>query len=212
MIEFINSNFFTSLITFIAGVVALVVYFKQRNDKKRDVANALLSEIRSAERAIEKVRDYVRDTDRSDANIKVLDHNSWAEYKYMFSGDLDEDQWKEISEFYSNAELLDDIIRQSNAVFEDNAEKIRSNMQRVLADLIELSTVSNEDDDVVRVKLLNQRIDFFDRMYDLKKNDFTYTPIKYVNDTKRVLDDLHAVSITSAGDRIKKLAVRKRFY
>ena len=177
MIEFINSNFFTSLITFIAGVVALVVYFKQRNDKKRDVANALLSEIRSAERAIEKVRDYVRDTDRSDANIKVLDHNSWAEYKYMFSGDLDEDQWKEISEFYSNAELLDDIIRQSNAVFEDNAEKIRSNMQRVLADLIELSTVSNEDDDVVRVKLLNQRIDFFDRMYDLKKNDFTYTPI-----------------------------------
>ena len=34
----------------------------------------------------------------------------------------------------------------------------------------------------------------------------------YVNDTKRVLDDLHAVSITSAGDRIKKLAVRKRFY
>ena len=212
MIEFINSNFFTSLITFIAGVVAFVVYFKQRNDKKRDVANALLSEIRSAERAIEKVRDYVRDTDRSDANIKVLDHNSWAEYKYMFSGDLDEDQWKEISEFYSNAELLDDIIRQSNAVFEDNAEKIRSNMQRVLADLIELSTVSNEDDDVVRVKLLNQRIDFFDRMYDLKKNDFTYTPIKYVNDTKRVLDDLHAVSITSAGDRIKKLAVRKRFY
>ena len=212
MIEFINSNFFTSLITFIAGVVAFVVYFKQRNDKKRDVANALLSEIRSAERAIDKVRDYVRDTDRSDANIKVLDHNSWAEYKYMFSGDLDEDQWKEISEFYSNAELLDDIIRQSNAVFEDNAEKIRSNMQRVLADLIELSTVSNEDDDVVRVKLLNQRIDFFDRMYDLKKNDFTYTPVKYVNDTKRVLDDLHAISITSAGDRVKKLAVRKRFY
>lgn len=212
MIEFINSSFFTSLITFIAGVVALVVYFKQRNDKKRDVANALLSEIRSAERAIEKVRDYVRDTDRSDANIKVLDHNSWAEYKYMFSGDLDEDQWKEISEFYSNAELLDDVIRQSNAVFEDNAEKIRSNMQRVLADLIELSTVSNEDNDVVRVKLLNQRIDFFDRMYNLKKNDFTYTPIKYLNDTKRVLDDLHAVSITSAGDRIKRLAVRKRFY
>ena len=131
MIEFINSNFFTSLITFIAGVVAFVVYFKQRNDRKRDVANALLSEIRSAERAIEKVRDYVRDTNKSDANIKVLDRISWAEYKYMFSGDLDEDQWKEISEFYSNAELLDDIIRQSNAVFEDNAEKIRSNMQRV---------------------------------------------------------------------------------
>ena len=35
MIEFINSNFFTSLITFIAGVVAFVVYFKQRNDKKK---------------------------------------------------------------------------------------------------------------------------------------------------------------------------------
>ena len=172
----------------------------------------MLSEIRSAERAIEKVRDYVRDTDRSDANIKVLDHNSWAEHKYMFSGDLDEDQWREISEFYSNAELLDDIIRQSNAVFEDNAEKIRSNMQRVLADLIELSAVSNNDGNIERVELLNQRLNFFDQMYDMKKNNFTYTPVKYLNDTKRVLDDLHAISITSAGDRIKRLAARKRFY
>lgn len=212
MIEFINSNFFTSLITFIAGVVAFVVYFKQRNDKKRDVANALLSEIRSAERAIEKVRDYVRDTDRSDANINVLDHNSWAEYKYMFSGDLDEDQWKEISEFYSNAELLDDIIRQSNAVFEDNAEKIRSNMQRVLADLIEISTVNNNGDSADNLELLDKRIALFEKAYDIKKNGFTYTPVKYVNDAKRVLDDLHAISTTSAGDRIKKLAVRKRFY
>lgn len=212
MIEFINSNFFTSLITFIAGVVALVVYFKQRNDRKRDVANALLSEIRSAERAIEKVRDYVRDTDKSDANIKVLDHNSWAEYKYMFSGDLDEDQWKEISEFYSNAELLDDIIRQSNAVFEDNAEKIRSNMQRVLADLIEMSTVNNNGNSADNLELLDKRITLFEKAYDIKKNDFTYTPVKYVNDAKRVLDDLHAISTTSAGDRIKKLAARKRFY
>lgn len=212
MIEFINSNFFTSLITFIAGVVALVVYFKQRNDRKRDVANALLSEIRSAERAIEKVRDYVRDTDKSDANIKVLDRNSWAEYKYMFSGDLDEDQWKEISEFYSNAELLDDIIRQSNAVFEDNAEKIRSNMQRVLADLIEISTVNNDGDSADNLELLDKRIALFEKAYDIKKNGFTYTPVKYVNDAKRVLDDLHAISTTSAGDRIKKLAARKRFY
>lgn len=212
MIEFINSNFFTSLITFIAGVVALVVYFKQRNDRKRDVANALLSEIRSAERAIEKARDYVRDTDKSDANIKVLDRNSWAEYKYMFSGDLDEDQWKEISEFYSNAELLDDIIRQSNAVFEDNAEKIRSNMQRVLADLIEMSTINNNGNSADNLELLDKRITLFEKAYDIKKNDFTYTPVKYVNDAKRVLDDLHAISTTSAGDRIKKLAARKRFY
>ena len=212
MIEFINSNFFTSLITFIAGVVAFVVYSKQRNDRKRDVANALLSEIRSAERAIEKVRDYVRDTDKSDANIKVLDRNSWAEYKYMFSGDLDEDQWKEISEFYSNAELLDDIIRQSNAVFEDNAEKIRSNMQRVLADLIEISTVNNDGDSADNLELLDKRIALFEKAYDIKKNSFTYTPVKYVNDAKRVLDDLHAISTTSAGDRIKKLAARKRFY
>jgi hypothetical protein len=212
MIEFINSNFFTSLITFIAGVVAFVVYFKQRNDRKRDVANALLSEIRSAERAIEKVRDYVRDTNKSDANIKVLDRNSWAEYKYMFSGDLDEDQWKEISEFYSNAELLDDIIRQSNAVFEDNAEKIRSNMQRVLADLIEISTVNNDGDSADNLELLDKRIALFEKAYDIKKDGFTYTPVKYVNDAKRVLDDLHAISTTSAGDRIKKLAARKRFY
>ena len=212
MIEFINSNFFTSLITFVAGVIAFIVYFKQRRDRKRDIANALLSEIRSAERAIEKVRDYVRDTDKSDVNIKVLDHNSWAEYKHMFSGDLDEDQWKEISEFYSNVELLDDIIRQSNSVFEDNAEKIRFNMQRVLADLIEISTVNNDGDSVERIELLDKRIAFFERMYDIKKNAFAYVPAKYINDAKRVLGDLHAISTTSAGDRIKKIAGKKRVY
>ena len=81
-----------------------------------------------------------------------------------------------------------------------------------MADLIEISTVNNDGDSADNLELLDKRIALFEKAYDIKKDGFTYTPVKYVNDAKRVLDDLHAISTTSAGDRIKKLAARKRFY
>lgn len=210
IVSLLNTPLFTTIVTLAAGVVAYLVYIKQKQDKKRDIANAILSEIRSAEIAIDKVRDYVRDNEKVDINIKIVEYNSWTKYRYIFSNDLDGDQWREISNFYSNAELLDEVIRQANSVFEGNADKIRSNMQRVLADMVGMSVINSSKDTAIDdLTRLNEKLAMFDQIYDEKKNSFVYTPQKYLNDAKRLLEDLHTISTTSTGDRIKRLAGKK---
>lgn len=210
IVALLNTPLFTTIATLAAGVVAYLVYIKQKQDKKRDIANAILSEIRSAEIAIDKVRDYVRDNEKVDINIKIVEYNSWTKYRYIFSNDLDGDQWREISNFYSNAELLDEVIRQANSVFEGNADKIRSNMQRVLADMVGMSVINSSKDTAIDdLTRLNEKLAMFDQIYDEKKNSFVYTPQKYLNDAKRLLEDLHTISTTSTGDRIKRLAGKK---
>ena len=210
VVALLNTPLFTTIATLAAGVVAYLVYIKQKQDKKRDIANAILSEIRSAEIAIDKVRDYVRDNEKVDINIKIVEYNSWTKYRYIFSNDLDGDQWREISNFYSNAELLDEVIRQANSVFEGNADKIRSNMQRVLADMVGMSVINSSKDTAIDdLTRLNEKLAMFDQIYDEKKNSFVYTPQKYLNDAKRLLEDLHTISTTSTGDRIKRLAGKK---
>lgn len=76
--SFLNSQFFIALITLFAGLTAWIVYARQRSDKKRDIANSILSEIQLAEKAIERVKNYVRDTQQSDINIQILQLNSWS--------------------------------------------------------------------------------------------------------------------------------------
>ncbi|MCA9346709.1 hypothetical protein KC960_04425, partial [Candidatus Saccharibacteria bacterium] len=189
--DFLNSQFFEALITFVVGLAAWYVYKKQRDDTKRDIANSVLSEIQSAERAIERVRDYIRDTEKTDISIRIIGVNSWTEYRHYFSNDLDEDEWAEINSFYNDAILLDEVLRQSNAVFESNAEQIRANMQRILADLTGNMALSTTAENLESsLKNLNDKATLFDQVYQEKMKDFTFTPVKYMNDAKKILEDL----------------------
>ena len=208
--NFLNSQFFVALVTLAAGTVAWLIYRKQRNDGKRDIANSILSEIQYAEKAVDRVRNYIRDTDKSDINVHIIQQNSWAIHRHLFSSDFDEDEWNAISSFYNNAVLLDDVLKQSNNVFESNAFQIRANMQRVLADLTEVTVVnmdaSNLEDSL---KSLNEKLGYFENIYEDKKGEFVFTPMKYLNDAKQILEDIAAISTSTAGDTLKKLAGKK---
>jgi len=209
--SFLNSQFFVALVTLIAGLVAWAVYDRQRADKKRDIANSILSEIQSAEKAINRVKNYVRDTEKADINIQVLQLNSWSQQKHLFSSDFDEDQWSAINSFYTNAALLDQTLIQSNAVFESNAEQIRSNMQRVLADLIEVMVVQTKKDTIEQdLRQLKERAELFNDLYEEKKKEFTFTPVKYLDDIRRILDDVTLISTSTAGEKLKKLAGKQK--
>lgn len=209
--NFLNSQFFVSVVTFGAGLVAWFIYKKQRDDKKRDIANSILSEIQHAEKAVERVRNYIRDTDKSDISIQILQQNSWMTKKHIFSSDFDEDEWESINTFYSSTLLLDETLKQSNAVFESNAAQIRANMQRVVADLIEVSVVSINSENLEQsLKNLNEKLGYFSSIYEDKKGEFTFTPVKYLNDANRILEDIKPLSTSTAGDTLKKLAGKKK--
>lgn len=105
----LNSPFFSSVVTLVVGLIAYILYLKQKNDAKQDIAKLILQEIRFAENEIRRVNqkgnaDYF-------LSRKLLPTNSWHKNIHVFISDLDQSQVDMISEFYTRAEYLDYLIK-----------------------------------------------------------------------------------------------------
>ena len=119
LVSFFNSTFFISLVTGAVGSVAIVKYFKQRNDYKKDVAKSILQEIRWAENIIGKYKEFRN----YKFTQKIIPTNSWANNMHLFVDNLTPDQIDKIGDFYSTGEYLDTIVNKiSNVQFDKNAE------------------------------------------------------------------------------------------
>lgn len=108
LISFFNSNFFISLVTIAVGCVAFFLYKKQKKDQKKDAAKLILQEIRYAEQQIRNAR-IVNENNYYLAN-KLLPTNSWHKNINFFVNDLLESQIDLVSQFYSQAAYLDEVI------------------------------------------------------------------------------------------------------
>lgn len=102
-----KSQLVPAVVTFLVGLVALWVYWKQRDDKKRDMASLILQEIRYAEQKLREARS------REHVYLfayKLLPTNSWNKNIHLFVSDLEENQIDTISSFYSNAAFIDQVV------------------------------------------------------------------------------------------------------
>lgn len=104
---FINSNFFTGAITLLVGVLAIILYFRQKNDQKRDAAKLILQEIRYAEQTIRVAKEH--EYNYYLAN-RLLPTNSWHKNIHFFVNNLKETDIDLVSRFYSHSSYIDIII------------------------------------------------------------------------------------------------------
>lgn len=102
-----KSQLVPSIVTFVVGLVAYWVYWKQREDRKRDMASLILQEIRYAE-------DIHREAKSRDNVYKyaqrLLPTNNWNNNVHLFVSDLEQSQIDAISRFYSSVEFIDKIV------------------------------------------------------------------------------------------------------
>jgi len=104
---FLDSTFFTGTITLVVGLVAIGLYFRQKNDQRRDAAKLIAQEIRYAEQTIRIAKEH--NYDYYLAN-KLLPTNSWHKNIHNFVNDLKETDIDLISRFYSHSSYIDIII------------------------------------------------------------------------------------------------------
>lgn len=205
MLDFFNSNFFQTAITLLVGLVALFIYYRQKKDHRRAAANSIYLEIQHIERNIPKIKEATRRGSLGNLDVSLLREDAWSKYSHLFSADFDKDEWEIITNFYSNAKILDEAIRLSNASFNDDITQIRVNKQRVLADItkdtIDQPIASGEE----VFEQYNKKLEVFDKLYMSRQDDFAYTPVKYLNDAKKCLEELANISITNIGTKFKKI-------
>lgn len=84
-------------------------------------------------------------------------------------------------------------------------------MQRVIADLVEIMVVQTNKETIEQdLRQLKERAELFNDLYEEKKKEFTFTPVKYLDDIKRTLDDISPLSTSTAGEKLKVLAGKKK--
>lgn len=106
---FINSQFFVAMLTLFVGLMAYLLYLKQKSDYRKNIANLILQEIRFAEQRLREARDREHTYLLSD---KLLPTNSWHANIHLFVSVLEENQVDTISKFYSRVEFLDHLIKE----------------------------------------------------------------------------------------------------
>jgi hypothetical protein len=208
MYTFLNSNLFQTVVTFFVGTFAICLYLKQKSDHKREAAKIILTEIQAAESMIERVRDSLRNG-KLEIDSIVMPNDSWTLYKHLFSKYFDRDEWDAITRFYAKSKLIDESTRYNNSAFANDVEQIRTNKQKVLADfareLVE-DVGKNQFDVKTQVDLFDKKVAAFDKLYMDKQKDYLYSPQKPINDAKIYLEDLKPISISTVGQKLKKLA------
>jgi len=93
--------------TFVVGFFAIYLYWKQKQDKKKNAASLILQEIRYAEQNMRIARD------RSwvySLSLALLPTNSWHENIHLFVNDLDGPELDQISRFYIQAHYIDSLV------------------------------------------------------------------------------------------------------
>lgn len=209
MIEFFNSNGFQTLVTFIVGLAAYIIYKVQKNDEKVNAARSIVLEIQNAEKGIGKVRDAVK-KEHLDVDVKILQSESWSSMKRYFVRDFDTDEWDVISDFFNKASLLDAAIAYNKTAFASDVEQIRSNKQAALARYAAEAIEGAEGKTTEKIRSdYDLKARAFDGLYMDKQGDFAYNPLKPLNDARMYLEGLGNLSTTTIGQKFKKMAKLK---
>ena len=206
ILKFLDSNLLQTIVTLIAGLIALYIYTRQRRDNKKAAANSIFLEIQHVERCIPKAKEAVRRGDLNNLNFNILREDAWSKYSQMFSTDFDNDEWETITDFYQTARQLDNAITESNDAFGKDVSQIRINKQRIIANITKdvIDGASGDDTETI-LQNYNQKLDVFDKLYMSRQGEFAYTPAKHKNDAEKCLEDLQKISITSIGTKLKKI-------
>lgn len=197
-------NFFfihnlNSVITFIVGLVALVVYLLQKRDTKIKAARVILSEIRNAERSIVDVSGLLA----RNANDfpSILPTNSWKKYSYLFATELSQDELEAINHFYGICEKLEDLVKRDNSYFWLTAEYRAQVVQNKLADAVEKAS-SAKTFEVDQKKLEN----FLKIILSYANHYYSYSPSKTIISMKATIESIQVLSTSSIGTKLRKIA------
>lgn len=197
IINFFNSTFFFALVTGATGSVAIWIYYKQKAEKKQQIATVLVNEIRNAESSITTIRQQL-DKEKL-ADVSVLPKNTWKEYSYLFSNDFDQDENKQINTFYYNAEKVHKIVYEGSYLklfFMEVGQRANA-IQKKLIDMLDTST--NPDEAMKKVEEFKAKL-------AAPGTGIHYGPMGFRTHVKPYIREIPFILNTPTGERLKKLA------
>ena len=211
----LNAPFYTSLATALTGVIALIIYSRQKNETKRRAALAVYTEIKSAENKLKDIRkEFFASADRPGLRPqRIMPSQSWDQFKHLFIGTLKDEYWNKIDSFYSNCLAYDEAVKLNDSYFNVNAGLGNANLMKYYNELVLAYNEKTkkrkelEDPIVINNEWILLKNDYA-QFEQLALNNVTmYYPVKPVNDARAALTELTESVLTSkAGEALRKAA------
>lgn len=178
-----------SVVTFIVGLAAFVVYWLKKREEKRNAATIIVMDIRHAEQVVlsilekGKVDNYLKN---------ILSENNWAKYKHLFASSLSSDDFAAFNRFFDSCVEISDATKRMREILYANISAKASIAQSKIFDIENLSSREGQ--------LKKQKI-----IDEINAEGFVFDP----NDPKdrifRSLQLMGRLSNTVAYEKLKKI-------
>lgn len=202
-LKFLNDNL--GFVTLITAASAFVVYWKQKSDKKSQIARLILLEIRTAEEKITQVKNQIEGIPMNDFP-SVLPINSWNKYAYLFVKNFDSDELKLINSFYNCCERIEEFAKRDNNFFWVTTEERARVMQSILGNIINEAYDDITDSDQRDIFISNKK-NYISGAFD--KHGLVYSPQKSLNEIKNHLNKVQTITTSTCGVKLKRIAKLK---
>jgi hypothetical protein len=193
--EILNSNLLQTVIIFLTGSIALIIYFANKISEKKDAARIILNEIRLAEKAIIEIKNNKAITELS----IILPNNTWQFKKHFFLKDLDQDELNLINDFYYKCTYAE----QYRNIFYDirnNSISIKASyLQQKLIDIMHEAFINNKGEDYYA-----KAKDFL--IKNANEEDFIFIANTPRNNIILYIENIIMITPTNAGRILKKIA------
>jgi hypothetical protein len=132
-----NPEIFNSIVTFIVGLVAFIVYRLQKSDEKKNAATIIVMDIRHAEQVVLTI------LEQGGANIwtkNVLTENNWSKYKHLFVADLSYDDVTAFNRFFDSCIAISDAQIRMREIFDATLKAKASLLQEKIFSIEDLKS------------------------------------------------------------------------
>lgn len=93
-----NPEYVSSIVTFVVGLIAFVVYELQKRSEKSNAATIIMMDVRHAE----QVAQAILEKGAVDTQVKnILIENNWEKYKHLFASKFSQDDFAAFNRFFS---------------------------------------------------------------------------------------------------------------
>ena len=106
MLEKIIENW-SQILPTLVGLVALLVYYLQEGQKRKEAASLIILQINELTERIREISGYITeggiDSVSFYESVPILENNYWNKYKHYFVNSMDSNSFTAINQFYSYA-------------------------------------------------------------------------------------------------------------
>lgn len=193
LIPFLNSPFFTSLVTFLSVIAVIWIYKRQKEDEKIKAAKIIWVEISDAEKLLDI---YKKNGINLINNRQLISGSSWYKYKHLFAHEFDVRELNLIDNFFTECELIN---RELNEAY--NLPIYWENKAKIIAE--KHITFSESSKNLQEYELKKAALKLFE------EDNYWWQPNGPKQQIIERLRLIQYINSTSTGEKLKKVAKLK---